>query len=319
MRSKRMMWCGKCLQQCGVGIFFAMVVLVVIASAADIAAAASISTVVGDDSTIDVAAAVPIPSPDFVRHVRKLDDSIPQLPPSVLVRPTTAPTPATASPPPREEICPLNRQSTDKYVVEEYEDTYPSDWIDDDLSEISSLVFTSKGSKSGDYYYGYAVSDREQYSLKVLQFDRTTRQAKTVATYVLNVPSYSNDDWEDMSLGPCTSVSRTSTSPQDGTIDTCIYIGNFGNNPRNGYTVRTELQIFKFREPDFVNGTIPIDRTLDVSTIQYSYEDQLDYDGKKNTDTHILVFGLYNMQRPSSVCCKKVMVGSQYVHLSCFV
>jgi hypothetical protein len=81
---------------------------------------------------------------------------------------------------------------------------------------------------------------------------------------------YTNDDWEDISTGPCTTVDNT----------TCIYIGNFGNNNRDqndptkpySYKQRTELSIFKFEEPLFVGtNSTPIDQDITTSIITYNY------------------------------------------------
>lgn len=174
--------------------------------------------------------------------------------------------------PVRTEICPRGRESTEKYLIEEYTDLDRSDRVDDDLAEISSMVFSGQTDRDG-HTYAYAVSDREQFSLKVIRFQRgdTARQTATVATYKLNV-AYDNDDWEDLSLGPCSS---------DPSPDTpiCIYVGNFGNNPRNNYNVRRELEIFKFPEPDF-EGETPKSQTIDVATIVYRYENDRDLDAE---------------------------------------
>ena len=65
--------------------------------------------------------------------------------------------------------------------------------------------------------------------------------------------TFDNDDWEDISLGPCTDSNVGSVY----TIDqTCIYIGNFGNNPRTGYVQRDVLKVFKFVEP-VINAASP--------------------------------------------------------------
>jgi hypothetical protein len=119
------------------------------------------------------------------------------------------------------------------------------------------------------------VSDKNQFSLKFIKFtdDLVTTNflsgsAETVAVYTLNVP-YDNDDWEDISLGPCTD---SETDSAFGVDETCIYVGNFGNNNRgNGYIQRELLKIFKFPEPLFDVSSLPQDQTVDVATIVYRY------------------------------------------------
>jgi hypothetical protein len=159
-----------------------------------------------------------------------------------------------------------------KYEILPFTDEDMSDNVDDDLAEISSLAFSSQTDAQGSKF-AYVVSDKNQFSLKVIKFTEdpvTTNflagSAETVAVYRLNVP-YNNDDWEDISLGPC--------SDDITDIDvTCIYVGNFGNNDRgDGYAQREILKIFKFPEPSFVDGLPPqiVDPPIPVATIRYRY------------------------------------------------
>jgi hypothetical protein len=86
-----------------------------------------------------------------------------------------------------------------------------------------------------------------------------------MAVYNLSVTS-DNEDWEDISLGPC-------SNDITDVDDTCIYVGNFGNNNRgNGYAQREFLKIFKYPEPSFVDGLPPeIVDPIHVATIRYRY------------------------------------------------
>ena len=158
-----------------------------------------------------------------------------------------------------------------KYEILPFTYTIVLDDVEDDLAEISSLAFSSQSDAQGSKY-AYAVSDKSQFSLKVIKFTEdpvTTNflagSAETVAVYTLNV-TFDNDDWEDISMGPC-------TNDNTGVDETCIYVGNFGNNNRgNGYVQRDILKIFKFPEPSFVNGLPPqISDPIDVATIVYRY------------------------------------------------
>jgi hypothetical protein len=170
----------------------------------------------------------------------------------------------------RSEICPVNRTyPSEKFLISPYADANLSDGVDDDLSEISSLAFTTLTDAENNLY-AYVVSDKNQFSLKVIKFARSktapgqylTGTATTVAAYTLGVDSSVQNDWEDISLGPCM---------DDGNEDgVCIYVGNFGNNARGGgYDQRLNaLEIFKFPEPDFP----PVDRTIPVATIKYNYK-----------------------------------------------
>jgi hypothetical protein len=149
------------------------------------------------------------------------------------------------------------------------------DGVEDDLSEIGSLVFSSQTTDAQGSKYAYVVSDKNQFSLKLIKFTKDpvtsnflTGSAETVAVYTLKV-TFDNDDWEDISLGPCTDSAIDSAYAVD---ETCIYVGNFGNNNRgNGYVQREFLEIFKFPEPFFDANSLPQDKTVDVVTIVYRY------------------------------------------------
>jgi hypothetical protein len=212
----------------------------------------------------------------------------------------------------RNDICPLNRRLVPTiYPVQEYIDTIDGDGVEDDLSELSYLAFSDKTDVHGNRY-AYAASDKEQFSLKVIQFqgpvgvvdDETTtifRSATphspwrgvgtTVATYTLNLTPTTpptNDDWEDMSLGPCTD--NNDNAGGYTTDQVCIYIGNIGNNVRTGYNQRTILTIFKFVEPEWdPSSGMPYDQSVNVATIEFEYGSGFDqgtptvpvyYDGK---------------------------------------
>jgi hypothetical protein len=177
-----------------------------------------------------------------------------------------------------DQICPQGQKDPSKtYHILPYKDSNLNDPAYDDLAEISSLAFTSRKDSSGRRY-AYVVSDKEQFSLKVIRFDNyatpvgeLTGDARVAAVYRLDGIGYSNDDWEDISLGPCS----------DETKETCIYIGNFGNNARNSeYDLRTHFEIFKFREPLFTGtDNTPKSQTVSVATIHYKYEDGGFHDG----------------------------------------
>lgn len=151
----------------------------------------------------------------------------------------------------------------------------PGDGVDDDLNEISSIAFSDQTDSNGTRY-AYVVSDKEQFSLKVLKFaDNALGEhyhggGTVVANYTLNLPDFSNDDWEDISLGPCTDSDEDSAYAMN---DTCIYIGNIGNNVRpdpSSYVQREVLKIYKFREP-VIDEVSPKSFAIDVATIQYRY------------------------------------------------
>lgn len=163
----------------------------------------------------------------------------------------------------------------EKYLIQEYADKNNTDNVEDDLSEISSMVFTTLTDAAGSRF-AYVASDKNQFSLKVIKFINSTDTkqvitgtATTAAVYTLTNIGFSNSDWEDISLGPCSSDASA------GAGETCIYIGNFGNNAlRNGssYVPRTEVEIFKFREPAFDNPLGgPVNRTIKAAIITYNY------------------------------------------------
>lgn len=176
----------------------------------------------------------------------------------------------------RADICPLDRLNPpQKYSISPYIDTIPGDRVEDDLNEISYIAFSEQMDSNGARY-AYVASDKEQFSLKVLKFTENglgqhfNGIGTVVATYRLNLADYSNDDWEAMSLGPCTDSDVDSAY---SVSDTCIYIGNFGNNLRpspSTYVQRQVLKIFKFKEP-VINAASPRSLAVDVATIRYQY------------------------------------------------
>jgi hypothetical protein len=211
-----------------------------------------------------------------------------------------------------------------KYEIQEYVDRITTDRVEDDLSEISYLVFSDQTDSNGNRF-GYAASDKEQFSLKVIRFTNDifagphlNGVGTTVATYTLNLPSSPiNDDWEDISLGPCTD---TNVNTGGYTTDqVCIYIGNFGNNARAGYTQRAILTIFKFVEPPFVNG-LPRDQSVNIATIQFQYGTGFDqsttltpvyYDGTKKPCTVSVLVSIvshYSINFPSNFSLLALLV-----------
>jgi hypothetical protein len=175
----------------------------------------------------------------------------------------------------RDALCPLDRMNPpEKYSITPYVDTIAGDGVEDDLNEISSIAFSQQTDSNGARY-AYTASDKEQFSLKVLKFTNNGigqhfhGSGTVVATYTLNLIAFNNDDWEDISLGPCTDSNVGSAYL---TTDTCIYIGNFGNNARSGYVQRDVLKIFKFKEP-IINNAAPQSFAVNVATIQYRYGD----------------------------------------------
>lgn len=209
--------------------------------------------------------------------------------PSPSDRPSVQPSIDTASrvddvpPPERAEICPLNQPSSgEQWHIEIHPDSNMLDDIEDDLAEISSMVFSGQTDAEGNRY-AYAASDKAQFSVKVIQFSASLKSGKVVATYKLDNVDTKNDDWEDMSLGPCSGDLADTT--------TCIYIGNFGNNERPDYKVRKELEIFKFPEPVFA-GSLPTSQTVDVATISYKYEDTKPLDGTCSAGVLVTVAAL---------------------------
>jgi hypothetical protein len=161
-----------------------------------------------------------------------------------------------------------------KYSITPYVDTVAGDGVEDDLNEISSIAFSQQMDSNGARY-AYTASDKEQFSLKVLKFTNNGigqhfhGSGTVVATYTLNLSAFNNDDWEDISLGPCTDSNVGSAYLM---TDTCIYIGNSGNNARSGYVQWDVLKIFKFKEP-IINNAAPQSLAVNVATIQYRYGD----------------------------------------------
>ncbi len=183
--------------------------------------------------------------------------------------PPAAPTPSPTLPLTRDEICPIDRlYPPSKYEIFPYIPPKVVLGVEDDLSEISSLVFSNQTDTDGSLY-AYVASDKNQFSIKVIRFQRHPQTglvvmgtATTVATYALNI-HYSNSDWEDISLGPCSSAPNA---------DTCIYVGDFGNNNRGGtYVQRHVLKIHKFPEPRFHGSTPKSLESVQVTTILYRY------------------------------------------------
>jgi hypothetical protein len=218
-----------------------------------------------DPSTIpsDLASASPSGVPSDAPSSR------PSFEPSISFAPSRFPTPVLT----RDDICPLDRLNPpEKYSIAPFADTIAGDGVEDDLNEISSIAFSQQTDSNGAQY-AYTASDKEQFSLKVLKFtDNGIGQhfrgsGTVVATYTLNLSAFNNDDWEDISLGPCTDSNVDSAY---STTDTCIYIGNFGNNARSGYVQRDVLKIFKFKEP-IINNASPQSFAVNVAMIQYRY------------------------------------------------
>lgn len=164
--------------------------------------------------------------------------------------------------------------------MEEYIDSNPNDDVEDDLYEVSSLVFSEQQDPVSGLGYAYVVSDKEQKSLKVVRLsdnifgEHYDGIGEVVARYRLNVTA-DNDDWEDISLGPCTDSDEDSAYSVD---QTCIYIGNFGNNARDGYDQRDVLTVFKFVEP-VINTANPQNVSgINPAIIQYRYGGGFDYE-----------------------------------------
>jgi hypothetical protein len=197
----------------------------------------------------------------------------PTVPPAV----TSPPVPPVIFPPPvapmsGAAVCPIDRlYPPSKYEILPFSPfTMSPAFVEDDLSEVSSLAFSDQTDAEGNVY-AYAASDKNQYSLKVIRFARQSSNGKviqssatTVAFYTLDV-HFSNSDWEDISLGPCSGSS---------TAETCIYIGDFGNNARaspDPYVQRTVMRILKFPEPRFQGSTPASLSRVPVTTIFYRY------------------------------------------------
>lgn len=183
--------------------------------------------------------------------------------------PPPPPTPAPTLPLTRQDICPVDRvYPPSKYEILPYAPLSTTSGVEDDLSEISSLVFSDQTDAQGNLY-AYVASDKNQFSIKVIRFQRHAATGlvvmgtgTTVATYALNV-HYTNSDWEDISLGPCSSAPNA---------ETCIYVGDFGNNDRGGtYVQRKVLKIHKFPEPRFQASTPQNLSNVGVTTILYNY------------------------------------------------
>jgi hypothetical protein len=164
-----------------------------------------------------------------------------------------------------EDICPLTRiNPPEKFEIQPYTGSVGG-LVDDDLNEISYIAFsdqTSPGSR-----YAYTASDKEQRSLKVLKFSDNIfgGTGTVVATYTLDIAIGTNDDWEAIAFGPCTDTDSGSVYTVD---ETCIYIGNIGNNrdPKRG-----TLEIFKFVEPVLDTESPQSLNNLPVATIEYTY------------------------------------------------
>jgi hypothetical protein len=179
--------------------------------------------------------------------------------------------PSRVEPPQRAEICPLDQPTTSTmWHVEIHPDSNPRDDIEDDLAEISSMVFSAQTDAQGNRY-AYAASDKAQFSVKVVKFVGQKKSGSVVATYILKNVDIEQSDWEDMSLGPCSGNAADNT--------TCIYMGNIGNNERPRYRVRKELEIYKFPEP-IIGASGPTTQEVDVGTIAYEYESGRPLDGK---------------------------------------
>jgi hypothetical protein len=165
-------------------------------------------------------------------------NDLPSSGPSNLPSLSSLPLSSPSAPLTREDICPLDwLDPPEKYQILPYDDTITGDGIEDDLTEISYIAISDQMDPSGNRY-AYVASDKEQFSLKAVQFTDNglgkhfNEIGGVVATYALNLTDYTNDDWEDISLGPCTDSNDGSVYTVD---QTCIYISNFGNNPRTGY------------------------------------------------------------------------------------
>jgi len=212
---------------------------------------------------------------------------MPSIHPSV--QPSDVPTSRSQESP--EEICPRNRRyPPEKFTVAPYTDTTPGDGVQDDLNEVSYIAYSSQTDSNG-HRYAYMASDKEQFSLKVVQFAHNIFDSgnyfhghgTTVATYTLFTPENkpTNDDWEDISLGPCTDMDTAHYT----TDQVCIYIGNVGNNLRSPKPQRKELYIYKFVEPFIRSSGGPQDQTVPFATIGYRYGSGFDqavdkyYDG----------------------------------------
>jgi len=179
--------------------------------------------------------------------------------------------------------CPTSRGSSPyKFLIQPYTAPSATPGVEDDLSEISGIVFTNQTDSKGNLF-AYAASDKNQFSVKVIRFDRDPKTGKpiktsatTVATYALDT-FYSTSDWEDLSLGPC---SGASSAP------TCIYVGDIGNNNRGApYVQRTILRVLKFQEPFFSGSTPKSLVKVPVTTILYRYDSGWDSSLRYDAET----------------------------------
>lgn len=186
-------------------------------------------------------------------------------------RPTKRPVPRPTDPPTSSvqsyyDICPLDRRNPpEKYLINNDRNQY-------NLAEISYVAFSEQRSPSGNRY-AYAAGDGAQRELKVLElrdnvfddWNHFTGRAEVVATIELKDVPTRSEDWEDMSLGPCTDSNDNSAYTVD---QTCIYIGSIGNNRRDKADF---LKIFKFVEPRVFPSFPPTKYEEPVATIQYKY------------------------------------------------
>lgn len=245
-------------------------------------------------------AAAPSPSPSLrpSRSPSHLPTRSPTQSPLTNSKPTFDTTELT-----REDICPRNRQyPPEKSVIAPYVDKNLQDKVDDDLNEVSSIAFSDQTytDRHGRYQYAYMVSDKEQYSLKLVQLNDTDSytfdasksdvnqylngKGKVVAAYTLFAKEPKNDDWEDISLGPCTDINTTFYT----TDQVCIYIGNTGNNPRPGKSRRKDLHVYKFVEPTIDATRGPRDQVVPFATIEFNYGDGFDTSANKYYDAEAL-------------------------------
>ena len=195
----------------------------------------------------------------------------PSLRPSFSQRPSVSSSVPTTTELTADDICPKNRRyPPEKHVITPYADNNAADNVDDDLNEVSYVAYSTQVDANGNHY-AYMASDKEQYSLKVVQFTHNifdtdqhfNGRGTVVATYTLFTEEPMNNDWEDIALGPCTD---TDSSEFYDTADVCIYIGDFGNNSRDGKLQRKLLHLYKFIEP-----TVIQDQTVPFATIEYNY------------------------------------------------
>lgn len=204
--------------------------------------------------------------------------------------PTTSPSP-TPMVVTADDICPRNRRyPPEKFRINPYEDTNSQDDVDDDLNEVSYIAYSSQTDSNGNPYV-YMASDKEQSSLKVVSFadnnagSHFNGAGTVLATYTLFTDEPLNDDWEDISLGPCTHENNAHYT----TDQVCIYVANTGNNPRFGKTQRRTLEIYKFVEPTIHPVDGPQNQLIDFATIRFSYGDGFDQEEDKYYDSEALM------------------------------